>query len=77
MGTWARSSFSYSPCCKGGAIALILVLQNYTYRKGGKKFSQIVLMHQCAKCNSSHVSTRLRESAPVIINDLTGREMNV
>lgn len=45
--------------------------------KEEKKKSQIVLMHQCAKCNSGHVSTRLRESAPVIINDLTGREVNV
>lgn len=59
------------------SVAQVLILQSCTYSEGGKKKSQIVLMHQCAKCSSGHVSTGLRESAPVIINDLTGREVNV
>lgn len=70
--THRAKSFSNFPYCRGRSVAQVLISQGCSYSEGGKKY-KIVLIHQCAKCSSDHVSARLRESAPVIINDLTVR----
>lgn len=62
---------------EGKSVAQVLVSQDCSYKKGRKKKSEIVLMQQYAKRSSGHVSARLQESGPVIINVLTEREANV